>query len=443
MDRLDNIINISNERIENAPQNLNVQAIVNAARPTLMGNPEPNPLTVDYCIHKAVDRLHQEEGYLKRKIKQQCDGNLQIVEDKVRCKRGEVVTTPGFGLCYKIFHTVGPVSDEKKCRPNVCSSSLIELLENCYKNVILEILKDPNIKKAAIPVIGAGTYKISYDLAVKTAIATIYNTLLEEKKKDSEFFSYYKLEKIYITIPEEAKCDIAEQILEKYKKIFCKERRVVSRDSFESQQELFKEIQLNDEKRGYFSVAKCFRQIMMLLRIYFFYVTNWLKDSFGGIDWVKRREVVEWLTVGKMLLPIAGFAVVNHYNENLILNILQILMFYNLTDTVTYLMALIVFADIQRPSANIIRSMIMLVMNYVEVALELSVLYYIKAMNQIKISDAIKFGLIGNTTTYAAPGALLLYLSEAVKFFFFTLAFGYFANHLKQRRFRSGKDEIE
>lgn len=50
---------------------------------------------------------------------------------------------------------------------------------------------------------------------------------------------------------------------------------------------------------------------------------------------------------------------------------------YDLLDTTTYLVALMFLADIQRPSANVIRSLLMLVVNYIEVELDIIVIYLI------------------------------------------------------------------
>ena len=50
---------------------------------------------------------------------------------------------------------------------------------------------------------------------------------------------------------------------------------------------------------------------------------------------------------------------------------------YYLLDTITYLLLLIILSDIQRPSANIIRSIIMLFVNYIEVGSNFAFLYTI------------------------------------------------------------------
>lgn len=47
------------------------------------------------------------------------------------------------------------------------------------------------------------------------------------------------------------------------------------------------------------------------------------------------------------------------------------ILLYDLGDTVTYLIALMFLADVQRPSANVIRSLVMLVINYIEVEMDI------------------------------------------------------------------------
>lgn len=113
---------------------------------------------------------------------------------------------------------------------------------------------------------------------------------------------------------------------------------------------------------------------------------------------------------------------------------------YGLVDTLTYLLELIILADIQNPSANIIRSMIMLFLNYFEAVFEIAVIGYAWFAETIELNQIIAFILLGKeieviktTSEYMR----LLYLNSAVQFFFLSIAFGYFANHLRQKKFRT------
>lgn len=436
MNLLVNFFEIRQGDIADAPALYGADAIVNAANPTLMGSTKG----VDGSIHAKVDSLAGKAGFLKNNIKEQM-GKADDEDDRIRCQRGKVVVTSGYALCKAIFHTVGPESDADKMWPHVCSSSRMAILASCYQNIILEALKRTDIERIAVPVVGSGTYKIDFKQAFRTAVTVLYNTLLEQKQKDPEFFEYMKLKKIIFIIPEDKADQYLEavKILDEYKKIFWKESRVVSQRSLESQCAFLKEICLYDEQRGYFSIARTFRMLLTAVRIIF--LTTYLKDWIGGWDWVKRRKIVEYTVIGKMILfPFLGFEILKFTSGSWRILVI-FLLFLALLDTITYLLALIVLADIQRPSANVIRSMIMLCINYIEVSLDISVIFYACYYGGIKFREAMAFGLLGNEAediaqTLTKTYYFMLYMNQGIKFFFLTLAFGYFANHLRQRKFR-------
>lgn len=133
--------------------------------------------------------------------------------------------------------------------------------------------------------------------------------------------------------------------------------------------------------------------------------------------------------------------IVNAARPNLIL--LGGFMLYNLLDTVTYLLALIVLADIQNPSANIIRSLLMLLINYIEICVELASVGYIWLEGTYSAKELLLYSIvnvdfgIGAAISENINNAWFLCINGGMKFFFITLVFGYFANHLKQRKFRT------
>lgn len=411
-----------------------------------MGNPCDVPCTVDHSIHRAVDEINRCPGYLKRQIKLQTDGNVDGPEQIVRCGRGGIVVTPGYGLCGRIIHTVGPKSDYMECRPKVCSSSLIQVLELCYHNIVMEFVRNREIKRVAIPVIGAGMYNIKFEEALKIAIAEIYNNLLDLKSGDKETFDYLPLEKIYIVVLDHDKAVRAQEILKEYTGVAKKDRRAVPRKSFVSQLEFLKEVRLYDKKRGYFSVAHSLRVLLSLIRIFLFFPSWIFKDWIGGIDWIRRREVVELQVFIKMTLPFLGLCVIDNCADKSVRLVIAVILCYEMLDTVTYLLSLIFLSDVQKPSANIIRSLLMLVLNYVEVSLTLAYMFYYIFPNVSEIKKAIDFGFFNNRDeTIILSGwkeYLLVYSSEGVRFFFLTVAFGYLAGHLKQRNFRNGKNSM-
>lgn len=111
-----------------------------------------------------------------------------------------------------------------------------------------------------------------------------------------------------------------------------------------------------------------------------------------------------------------------------------------MVDTITYLLSLIVFADIQKPSANAIRSLLLLGVNYLEVILELSLIVYVLFYGKIGLHAALEFGFwgvscISKGTNYILNFGMQLFRT-VIRFFFLSLSFGYFSRHLTQRKFR-------
>lgn len=155
-----------------------IDTLVNAANPTLMGSNQG----VDGEIHKIFDHyLHKKRSKKKYKQKFKSTLNKNICAELnttrdphlIRCKRGEAVTTDGYGLCNKIIHVVGaeyngnPIAGSKHNFSHCCTSSCIHTLESCYFNIIKEIRKHSDIKGVTIPIVGSGLYNFPFDLAVK------------------------------------------------------------------------------------------------------------------------------------------------------------------------------------------------------------------------------------------------------------------------------------
>lgn len=128
-------------------------------------------------------------------------------------------------------------------------------------------------------------------------------------------------------------------------------------------------------------------------------------------------------------------------NEALLLPVLCVLL-YNMADTTTYLISLLLMADIQKPSANIIRSLLLLLLNYMEVSLDTTALYLLHYRDRgVTFLKALEPGLTGGALSgiemAVASDYLLHYGNMALKFFFVTMAFGYLSGHMRQRQFRS------
>lgn len=114
----------------------------------------------------------------------------------------------------------------------------------------------------------------------------------------------------------------------------------------------------------------------------------------------------------------------------------EFVILYNLIDTITYLLALMFLADIQRPSANVIRSLVLLIINYIEVELEISAIYllnHIEMRNGTSIREAVEFVIHTQDNGFS----WLQYGNKIINFFFVTVVFSYFSNHIRQRKFRT------
>ena len=125
-----------------------VDAIVNAANPSLMGGGG-----VDGAIHRAGGPAILEE----------C---RKIVSKQGSCPAGEAVITTGGNLPAKfVIHTVGPVwSGGKNSEP--------EKLSNCYRNS-LRLAVENNLETIAFPNISTGIYGYPKKEAAQLAITTV------------------------------------------------------------------------------------------------------------------------------------------------------------------------------------------------------------------------------------------------------------------------------
>lgn len=446
-------------------KHIRIDTIVNAAKPTLMGSDKG----VDGAVHKRIDEFLKKKAVgntvktFNDMIREELDGIKEGQRDskgtagRIRCRRGQAVLTKGYGLCDYVIHVVGSIFDGEKNEEEkalkkrrrkfkTCSSSRVRTLESCYREIVRVIREHPDIKNVAVPIISSGTYGFPFEMAANIAIASIGNALLEWQQDDGEYFNNTSegLQNIFFFIcpKDEEKFNIVSGILAEYGRIFDDGNQVVAQHSFLSQQQYINEITMYDEKRGYFCIARTLRLWLTQLRL--FSVYTYLKDILGGKNWQRRRMWVEITVAAKIgiAISIGIFFVYGDRAELETLSFwLKIFLYYNLADTVTYLISLILMADIQKPSANVIRSMLLLLLNYVEVSLEMACLYFIHYKERGMSSlEALEPGLLGGKPDIfdgkIIGDWLLYYGNTALKFFFITMAFGYFAGHLRQRTFR-------
>jgi O-acetyl-ADP-ribose deacetylase (regulator of RNase III) len=133
---------------------LRVDAIVNAANPSLLGGGG-----VDGAIHRAAGPALLEAC---RRLPQ--------VTPSVRCPTGEARITPGFALPARcVIHTVGPVWHGGGQGEPL-------LLERCHRNA-LRLLREQGLRTIAFPAISCGVYGYPVEQAAAVAMATLRDEL--------------------------------------------------------------------------------------------------------------------------------------------------------------------------------------------------------------------------------------------------------------------------
>jgi len=158
---------------------MNTDAIVNAANPTLMGGGG-----VDGAIHRKGGP----------KILEECK-RIRAAEYPDGLPTGKAVITSGGNLKAKyVIHTVGPVWHGGTCGEP-------ELLAEAYRNS-LKLAVSKGLKTIAFPAISTGAYGYPIEKASKVAMSTVKEFLEKEDNIDkvvfvlfskSDFETYRKL----------------------------------------------------------------------------------------------------------------------------------------------------------------------------------------------------------------------------------------------------------
>lgn len=133
---------------------LPMDAIVNAANPTLLGGGG-----VDGAIHRAAGPALLDAC---RRLPESAPG--------VRCPVGEARITPGFELPARyVIHTVGPIWQGGGHGEAV-------LLERCYRNAV-RLLREHELRTIALPAISCGVYGYPIVQAAAIAVTTLRGEL--------------------------------------------------------------------------------------------------------------------------------------------------------------------------------------------------------------------------------------------------------------------------
>jgi O-acetyl-ADP-ribose deacetylase (regulator of RNase III) len=146
---------------------LQVDCIVNAAKPSLLGGGG-----VDGAIHRAAGI----------ELKEYC-------KTLGGCKVGEAKLSPGFNLSSKyIIHTVGP-------RFLFQDNNEINDLKNCYHNSLL-IAKENKFNTIAFSNISTGAYGFPKELAAECSLEVVYEFLLGNVFPKKVIFCCYDIENL-------------------------------------------------------------------------------------------------------------------------------------------------------------------------------------------------------------------------------------------------------
>lgn len=150
---------------------LNVDVIVNAANSQMLGCFHP--------LHNCIDNIiHSKAGV---QLRLECN---DIMKGNT-AKNGEVIVTKGYNLpCTYVFHTVGPIVNDKVTKDN------IKDLEKCYLNC-LKKADELNLNTIAFCCISTGVFGYPKEDAAKLAVRLVQKYLKETKSNLKVIFDVF------------------------------------------------------------------------------------------------------------------------------------------------------------------------------------------------------------------------------------------------------------
>lgn len=436
-----NIVNLkdANEAIE-------VDAVVNAAKPTLMGGSG-----VDGAIHDHVGGMLRSSGNSEN-ISNEEKFNCMIKrvlgepEDspdfKIRCEPGHAVTTKLEGEAQRfakyIIHAVGS--------KYTGGSECVRILRECYDSILDEVFTYGDIKTVAMPVISSGNYGFPFELALRVAIVSIGNRLIKEKNNNYDNFA--RLNKVYLVIYEQRYHQEAATIYKKFEEQIREEKHMVYWGAWEKQIAYCREIIKNDSsQRNYFTLTKMFRLFLVMIR-FLFPIPMLIEKFFGKFSWKIRKEVVEINTLIRTFIPAISLIIIGFINKGYpgwldshreFMGILSGVSAYFMIDTLTCLLTLIFLTDLMSPSANRLRTIILLIFNYIGMLLGIAQFYYTYFWGKITVWQALDYSVLDCVAIEESPLSMTLriieYSKAGIQFFFLVLTFTFFVSHLRHRSY--------
>lgn len=421
-------IEIKNGDIVEIAQTYHVDAVVNAAKRTLMGGSG-----VDGSIHNAIDSINNKSDFFKEKIKEELKDTINTKDDIIRCDYGNAVVTKGYGLADYVIHAVGPRWDgNDKIVGGSASKTCIDKLKSCYTS-ILNCMVKYGCNSIAIPVISSGSYRFPFSTAAKIEFAAVCNFLTDLKNHDIERFD--KIKKIYIVVFNQEDIACFRSIFDESVRYVDKGKQLLYLTTAESHMAYLKEVKCYDsERRNYFSTVKYFR-LLLIKSEKFLFVNYSLQKLFADTTWEGRRTFIEIETIIKCLLPLI-ILFISPYISPTTGIVLTVISFYLMLETLAYATKLLCLSDILNPSANSIRSVLLLSINYLEINFCFAFFYRLYGCFKYKGRLACLYAAFEHSSQVpiTLSGMFLVCLQNCITLYFVGIVLTHFINNFQSKK---------